>query len=228
MHQPIFDDRAAEWWDEKGAFKPLHMLNPVRMHYILEHVRRHFKEKSMEELSFLDVGCGGGLISEPLARLGAHVTGIDLSENAIDVARTHAKAQGLSIDYQCTAVENLSEHFDVVIASEVIEHVNDQQAFVHALAARLKPGGCFVITTLNRTWKSKVFGIWAAEYVLRWAPIGTHIHDLFVTPSELFNLCEKAELRVSDLKGLSFNPLTGEFSLSNDMDINYFAFGVKV
>lgn len=227
MDNAVFEDNAHAWWDVEGVFKPLHMLNPKRMEFIVEHIQAHTQRDSLKGLHILDVGCGGGLICEPLSRLGAHVTGIDLSQKTIDVATSHALDHNLTIDYRVAPLETLTETFDVIIASEVIEHVKDQAAFVKSIADRLKPGGCFVITTLNRTLKSKILGIWAAEYLLKWAPIGAHTHDLFVRPSELSHMCDRAGLKLTHLSGLTFNPLTWEFSLGKDMDINYFAFGVK-
>lgn len=183
---------------------------------------------SLHGLRILDVGCGGGLLCEPLTRLGAIVTGIDLSEEAIEVAKTHAQSHGLSIDYRVADLKDLQDApFDVVIASEVIEHVEDPADFVKDIAGHLKKGGCTVITTLNRTWKSLILGIYVAENILRWAPKGAHEHEKFIKPSELHKLMEDAGLRMEKLQGLIFNPLKWQWELSKDMDINYFAFGVK-
>ena len=228
MNAAVFEENANAWWDNEGVFKPLHSMNPLRVEFILKYAHAHFKRMDINDLTILDVGCGGGLLCEPLARLGGKVTGIDLSPGAIEVARDHACAHHLNIHYRNGNMENMGEEtFDIVIASEVIEHVENQGEFIKNLARRVRPGGCFVITTLNRTLKSKIFGIYVAEYILRFAPIGTHEHRLFLQPSELFHLCEKEGLKVTQLEGLSFNPRTWNFALSKDMDINYFAFGER-
>lgn len=227
LNQSVFHDHAKDWWNPEGTFKPLHMFHPLRMDFIVSHIKDHFEKDTLKDLNILDVGCGGGLICESLARLGVRVTGVDLSEEAIQVAKDHAKEGDLDIAYKVSSLSDIQEKFDVVIASEVIEHVEDQKSFVHDMANHLNPGGCFVITTLNRTLKSKILGIWAAEYILKWAPVGAHDHDFFVRPSELFKMCQESSLSLTQLSGLSFNPLTWEFNLSKDMDINYFAFGVK-
>lgn len=228
MQQDIFQKFANEWWDPKGTFKPLHMMNPLRIQFIVDHVKAHFQRETIEKLKILDIGCGGGLICEPLARLGAHVTGIDLSKEAIEVAKAHAAEQELSITYLNQPLESLEEKFDVIVASEVIEHIDDPQNFVKEIAKHLKPNGCFVITTLNRTLKSKILGIWVAENIINWAPKGAHQHEMFIKPSELYEMCEPADLKMTEITGVIFNPLRCAFEFSKDMDINYFAFGIKL
>lgn len=221
----IFDTLASQWWDEEGPFKPLHAMNPLRLEFILNHLQDHFKQFDIKGLRILDIGCGGGLLCEPLARLGAHVMGIDLSKEAIETAREHANKSGLSIDYKEGDLASMEESvFDVVIASEVIEHVNDPKVFVQQMARSLKKSGCAVITTLNRTPKSYLLGIIAAEYILKWAPRGTHEHHMFIRPSELNHFLEQAGMMLKELQGVVFNPLRWQWEFSKDMDVNYFSF----
>lgn len=223
-----FSKDAAHWWDEQGPFKPLHKLNPTRIAYIKEKICEHFGLaneglKPLKGLSVLDIGCGGGLMCEPMARLGANITGADADPIAIDVAKEHANSQGLGITYENKAVENLSEKFDVVLALEIIEHVNEPAEFVKACAARLKPGGLIIFSTLNRTPKSYALGIVAAEYILRWVPQGTHSWKKFIKPAELARMIRNAKLETEEIKGLMFNPLSGDFQMSDtDLDVNYF------
>lgn len=223
-----FSKDAALWWDESGPFAPLHRMNPVRMEYVKEQICSHFKCKKhdlapLSGLRALDIGCGGGLVCEPLARLGAQVTGLDADSTAIQVARTHAEKSNLDIVYECNAVENHHEHYDIVVALEILEHVTDVRAFVKASAQRVKPGGLVIFSTLNRTPKSFALGIVAAEYLLRWVPRGTHEWKKFVRPSELARAGRRAGLEPRDIMGLTFHPLKGEFALSRqDINTNYF------
>lgn len=234
----VFDAHAYDWWNEHGSFKPLHHINPHRIDFLTQHLKsrgllNEDPYQSLRGLTILDVGCGGGILCEPLARLGAHVTGIDCSDAAIDVARTHAMEHGLDITYDVQNIEHIQKKtFDVVIASEVIEHVDDPARFVHDISNVLKPGGFAMITTLNRTWKSCILGIYVAENILRWAPKGAHQHDKFITPSELFSYAENAGMHMRHMAGLVFSPLTWSWSLdesvSPDVSINYFSFFEKL
>lgn len=224
-----FDAIADDWWSADGKFRPLHQINPVRLRYIRERVSAHkgLDHRSLKPftgLTFLDVGCGGGLISEPLARLGASVTGIDPSEAAIRVAREHAAAQGLQIEYRQETVESLLQEdrtFDCVLSLEVIEHVPDVAAFLESCAAALRPGGLLVLSTLNRTARSFALGIVAAEYVFGWLPRGTHQWNRFITPEELRDHLDSAGLTLEDETGLAFDPIQGQWSLSSDCSVNY-------
>lgn len=249
------------WWDPLGPFAPLHKLNPVRLSYIKGQICRHFGRDeagfdSLRGLRLLDIGCGGGLVCEPMARLGADVTGIDADQQAIAVAKAHAKDAGLKIEYLNGGAEELLNRtpspdplpgspsptgrgtrskmtqseglFDIVLALEIIEHVPDPAAFVATCARLLKPGGLAVFSTLNRTPKSFALGIVAAEYILRWVPRGTHSWKKFVKPSELAGFTRQAGLTPQDISGLVFQPLTGVFALSKtDADVNYFMAAVK-
>ncbi len=226
-----FTDHADSWWDEGGAFAPLHRMTPTRMHYIKQQICAHYKHdalslKPFEGLNVLDIGCGGGLTSEPLTRLGASCTGVDAGAENIEAAKEHAKRVKLDIDYRhglSYDVIQESELFDVVVALEVIEHVEDPAAFVKSCAAHVKPGGLIIFSTLNRTPKSFALGIVAAEYILRWVPRGTHEWKKFLKPSELARFARAADLDVRDVHGLMFNPLKNEFALSpSDTDVNYF------
>lgn len=220
---------ASEWWDERGKFAPLHRLNPARIEYIRDHVAQHFGRPNdptspLKGLRLLDVGCGGGLISEPMARLGAQVTGIDAGEENIQVAITHAQASGLTIDYRCTTAEALASdtQFDVVLALEIIEHVANPSLFYDALAALVKPGGLLILSTLNRTAKSYLMAIIGAEVVLRWLPRGTHDWNRFIKPSEMATELIRRRFILVDTSGLVFNPLRQKFHInSNDLDVNY-------
>ena len=224
-----FSAMADRWWDPRGDFAPLHRLNPTRLGYIRDRTTRHFNlpERSLspfEGLDLLDVGCGGGLISEPMARLGARVTGLDAGERNIEVARLHAKRSCLAIDYRCGTAEELAEtatRFDIVLALEIIEHVADTSLFMNSLARLLKPDGLLVLSTLNRTWKSYAFAIIGAEYVLRWLPRGTHDWQRFLRPSEVSGLGRNAGLATNDVTGLTYAPFDGSWSLTRDCDVNY-------
>tara|TARA_B100001564_G_scaffold358447_1_gene377140 strand:- start:1314 stop:2054 length:741 start_codon:yes stop_codon:yes gene_type:complete len=218
-----FSQLAQSWWDQEGPFKPLHIFNPTRITYIKDMVAKHL-HKPFSELDIVDIGCGGGLLAEPMARLGAHVTAIDASEKNIGVANLHAKQSKLDIDYQCTTAENLAKQakqFDVVLNMEVIEHVADVNSFVEASMSLVKPGGLLFTATLNRTVKSYMFAIVGAEYVLRWLPRGTHQWSKFLKPSEVESMIYKHGGRLVELEGMSFNPLTSKWSLSRDLDVNY-------
>lgn len=220
-----FSALAEVWWDENGPFKPLHIFNPTRINYVKVNICEHFNVDSLTNLRILDIGCGGGLLSEPMARLGADVTGIDASEKNIGIASHHAKGENLSIDYRATSVEALAESgvapFDVVLNMEVIEHVADLESFVQASAKLVKPGGLMFIATLNRTIKSYGLAIIGAEYILRWLPRGTHQWSKFLKPSEVNAQIEAAGLIRKALSGVSYNPLTREWSLSDDVSVNY-------
>ncbi|MCC6471103.1 MAG: bifunctional 2-polyprenyl-6-hydroxyphenol methylase/3-demethylubiquinol 3-O-methyltransferase UbiG [Alphaproteobacteria bacterium] len=222
---------AAEWWDPAGKFRPLHRMNPVRLEFIRDRICARFGRdpkaaRPLAGVTLIDIGAGGGLIAEPLARLGAAVTAIDASERNVAVARLHAEGQGLAIDYRfATAgdVAGAGESFDVVLSLEVIEHVADRAAFLADCAALVRPGGLMILATLNRTAKSFALGIVGAEYILRWLPIGTHDWRRFVRPSELAADLRHAGLRIAEFKGIAYNPLADRFSLGSDIDVNYMA-----
>ena len=226
-----FAAMADEWWDPRGKFAPLHRFNPTRLEFIRDRIaQRHnrdpLSDKPLKGISVLDVGSGGGLIAEPLARLGAAVTGIDASEKNVAVASAHAKGQGLSIDYRFAGAHDLvknRERFDAVLSLEVVEHVADRAAFIRDCAGLVKPDGILILATLNRTAKSFLFGIVAAEYVLRWLPRGTHDWNRFVRPSELAGDLRGAGMKLSELMGVGYNPISDRFSLTRDVDVNYMA-----
>jgi 2-polyprenyl-6-hydroxyphenyl methylase / 3-demethylubiquinone-9 3-methyltransferase len=220
---------AADWWTPRGPMAALHKLNPVRLAYIRDQAAARFsrdpkKLDCLKGLRMLDIGCGGGILSEPLTRLGADMVGVDPAEENIDIARTHAKEQGVTIDYRAGTAEELAEadeRFDVVLAMEVVEHVADIELFVSTCAAMVKPGGLMVAATLNRTLKSFALAIVGAEYVLRWLPRGTHQWDKFVRPQELESAIENSGLRVIGERGVIYNPFADRWQLSSDMDVNY-------
>jgi 2-polyprenyl-6-hydroxyphenyl methylase/3-demethylubiquinone-9 3-methyltransferase len=225
-----FSRHAADWWNPEGAFRPLHRLNPLRLEYVRDRACDHFKRprdarQALKGLSVLDVGCGGGLLAEPLTRMGGHVTGLDASKEAIAVAREHAAEGRLDVDYRLSSVEDMARkktRYDLVTALEIVEHVADLDSFLAALAKLLKPDGLLVMSTLNRTSKSFLLGIVAAEYILGWIPRGTHDWRKFLRPSELVAKLEVNGLRTSDLAGLVFNPLRGAFELrADDLGVNY-------
>jgi len=226
-----FSAMADEWWDEDGPFRPLHRLNPVRIGYLRDQAAARFEldrdsVSPLRGLSALDVGCGGGLISEPLRRLGAEVTAIDASETNIGVARAHADAAGLEIGYRCATAEQLVEEgatFDLVVCLEVVEHVADLPLFVGSLARLTKPSGLLVLSTINRTAKSYALAIVGAEYVLRWLPKGTHDWRKFVRPSELEADLRASGMRLADLAGVSFQPFDQTWRLTRDLAVNYMA-----
>lgn len=230
-----FAASAAAWWDPRGEFRPLHQLNPVRLVFIRDRLAGHFNRdpramKPLAGLRVLDIGCGGGLVSEPMARLGASVTGIDAAGEALAVARAHAANAGLDIDYREATAEDLAaagESFDAVLALEIVEHVADTSLFLAASARLVRPGGGFVAATINRTPKAFVFGILGAEYLLRWLPRGTHQWRKFLRPSELAAGLRPLGLAVKEVRGLSYNPVAARWSLSRDLDVNYLLFAAK-
>jgi 2-polyprenyl-6-hydroxyphenyl methylase / 3-demethylubiquinone-9 3-methyltransferase len=230
-----FDELGDQWWNESGPMAPLHKLNPVRMGYIRRVIRDHYdlpdSIKCLQKLKIADIGCGGGLVAEPLCRMGATVTGVDAGKENIKVAAAHAKRHGLEIEYLATSAEKLAasgKKYDVVTALEIIEHVADVDVFMAALCKIVKPGGLLIMSTLNRTAKSYLLGIVAAEYVLRWLPAGTHDWKKFLKPSELAAHIEAQGLEVTDLRGLIYNPLSRDFSLSkSDIDVNYLLTATK-
>ncbi|MFZ4540514.1 MAG: bifunctional 2-polyprenyl-6-hydroxyphenol methylase/3-demethylubiquinol 3-O-methyltransferase UbiG [Rickettsiales bacterium] len=235
-----FSAIADEWWDERGKFAPLHKLAPVRIAYLRDQLIRHFFANNLangqsatplENLSLVDIGCGGGLISEPMARLGANVMGVDASPTNISVADLHAKAGGLTIDYRATTAEQLAlegKQFEVVLALEIIEHVSDVNLFYDAITALVKPGGVLILSTLNRTAKSYAMGIIGAERILRWLPIGTHSWSKFIKPSEMARDLRQRGFNVIDTSGITFSPLNWSFSLNNkDLDVNYLMVSTK-
>ncbi|TNE33450.1 MAG: bifunctional 2-polyprenyl-6-hydroxyphenol methylase/3-demethylubiquinol 3-O-methyltransferase UbiG [Alphaproteobacteria bacterium] len=234
-----FSAMADEWWDETGKFKPLHKFNPIRIQYIRDQVISHFgltvtdartRLKPFEELRLLDIGCGGGLLSEPMARLGADVVAADAAEKNIKIASLHAEQSGLQIDYRHTTAEELAaagEQFDVILNMEVIEHVADIEGFMSACAAMLKPGGIMFVATLNRTAKSFALAIVGAEYVLRWLPRGTHNWKKFLKPSEVAHLVRGRGLNVEDLAGASYIPFEDRWHLTRDLSVNYLVTAAK-
>ncbi len=231
-----FEAMAAEWWDLDGKFKPLHMLNPCRLDYITRQIATEFDrdldaDAPFKGIRILDIGCGGGLLSEPMARLGATVVGADAAAGNIPVAQIHAQQSGLEIDYRHTTAEAIAasgETFDVVLNMEVIEHVADPSAFLDACKALLKPSGLHICSTINRNPKSFLFAIIGAEHVMRWLPKGTHEWDKFITPDELFDLLSGAGLTPVDRKGFVFNPIAWSWSISDrDLSVNYVTAAVK-
>ncbi|MBI1954120.1 MAG: bifunctional 2-polyprenyl-6-hydroxyphenol methylase/3-demethylubiquinol 3-O-methyltransferase UbiG [Proteobacteria bacterium] len=223
-----FDHFAESWWDEKGPFKQLHQINPLRLTFIKE----AGPFDSFKGLSLLDIGCGGGLVCEPLARLGANVTGIDTSKKAIEVAKQHAQryAQGFSIEYRCLSVEELAQEqkvFDIVIAFEILEHVHNVDLFIASCAKLLSENGIFILSTLNRTWQSYLLAIVGAEYLLRWIPLGTHHWEKFLKPCEIETLLQAHDLHFNYLKGMSFNPFKQEWSLTSNLTVNYLGVAAK-
>jgi 2-polyprenyl-6-hydroxyphenyl methylase / 3-demethylubiquinone-9 3-methyltransferase len=230
-----FSKMAAEWWNPKGKFGVLHVFNPVRLHYIKEQVcarfaRDPFERQPFNGLRFLDIGCGGGLLSEPMARLGATVVGVDPSEKNVTTATVHAREQELDIDYRTGTAESLeitNEKFDVILNMEVIEHVADPQAFTKTCCAMLKPEGLMFVATLNRTLKSFAFGIVGAEYVLGWLPKGTHHWEKFIKPEELKTWLTGNNVAVKAETGVVYHPLANEWRRARDMDVNYMLVGQK-
>jgi 2-polyprenyl-6-hydroxyphenyl methylase/3-demethylubiquinone-9 3-methyltransferase len=230
-----FSRLSSQWWDVRGPMAPLHKFNPVRLGYIRDHVTAHFSRDpkrldSLARLRILDIGCGGGVLSEPLARLGASVIGADPSDSNIAVAQHHASEAGLAINYRCTTAEALAEAgevFDVVLAMEVVEHVADLGLFIDVAAQMVKPGGLMFVATLNRTMKSFALAIVGAEYILRWLPRGTHQWEKFVTPNELEIAIEQAGLEISDEAGVIYNLFADRWQLSTDIDVNYMVVAEK-
>ena len=228
-----FSRIAEEWWNPLGKFKPLHKFNPIRISYIKDNIINSFKlkkqEKPLKNLKILDIGCGGGLLSEPMCRLGADVTGIDASKKNIQVAKLHAKKSNLKIKYISTSPENFKTNikFDVILNMEIIEHVEDVSFFLKSCSSLLKKRGIMFIATINKTLKSYVFAIIGAEYILRWLPIGTHEWGKFVNPNDLINISKKYNLNLENLDGMKFNIIKDEWSLSDDKTINYIGKFIK-
>jgi len=224
-----FSELASEWWDPNGKFKPLHKFNPVRLNYIkksiLDKLKKSSNGKSLKNIKILDIGCGGGLLCEPLSRLGARVIGIDASEKNIKIAKTHAKRSKLKINYYCASPENFisKEKFDVVLNMEIVEHVEDVNLFLKESSKFLKKNGIMFIATLNKTLKSYIFAILGAEYILRWLPIGTHDWNMFISPSKLVKICKKNSLSLDEVLGVKYNVISGDWGISADDNVNYMA-----
>ena len=222
-----FSKMAEEWWDPNGKFKPLHKFNPIRIRYIKDNIIDHFnlnnKNKPLNKINILDIGCGGGLLSEPMSRLGAHVVGIDASEKNIKIAKMHAEKNNLKIDYKITSPEKLktNKKFDVILNMEIVEHVEDVNFFIKSCAKLLKKNGIMFVATLNKTLKSYVFGIIGAEYIMRWLPIGTHEWEKFVNPDDLISISKKNNLNLRKLDGMKYNLLKDQWTISADKSVNY-------
>ena len=229
-----FSKMAAEWWDPSGKFKPLHKFNPIRIRYIKENIINSFKLKSkkkpLDNINILDIGCGGGLLSEPMRRLGANVTGIDASSKNINIAKLHAKKNKLKINYLCSSPEKLKiqKKFDVILNMEIVEHVEDINFFINSCSKLLKKNGLMFVATLNKTLKSYLFAIIGAEYVLRWLPIGTHDWEKFVKPEDLKKILNRNNLKLEKLDGMNFNIIKDEWSVTSDTSINYIVKSVKL
>jgi len=229
-----FSKMAVEWWDPSGKFKPLHKFNPIRIKYIKENIINSFKlktkKKPLDKINILDIGCGGGLLSEPMTRLGANVTGIDASNKNISIAKLHAKKNNLKINYLCSSPEKLKiqKKFDVILNMEIIEHVEDINFFMNSCSKLLKKNGLMFVATLNKTLKSYMFAIIGAEYVLRWLPIGTHDWEKFVKPEDLKKILSKNNLKLEKLDGMNFNIIKDEWNVSSDTSINYIVKSIKL
>ena len=224
-----FNKLSAEWWDPEGSFKPLHKFNPIRIKYIRDSIIQYFNIKSknipLKNINILDIGCGGGLISVPMKRLGANVVGIDASLKNIKVAKIYSKKNNLQIKYICSSPEKLKikKKFDVLLMLEIVEHVNDINLFIKQSSKFLKKNGLMFVATLNKTLKSYIFAIIGAEYILNWLPIGTHDWEKFMKPNKLINIAKNSKLNLIDLDGIKFNPLIDKWSLSSDKSVNYIA-----
>ena len=228
-----FSRLAEEWWDVEGKFKPLHKFNPIRIKYIKESVIENFKLQNNEKLplngiNLLDIGCGGGLLSEPMCRLGATVTGIDASAKNIEIAKIHAKKNNLNINYICTSPEKIQkEKFDVILNMEIVEHVENVDLFLNSSSNLLKKDGLMFVATINKTLKSYLFAIIGAEYILRWLPIGTHEWEKFIKPDDLKNILSKFDMTMIKTDGVNYNPILDKWSLSKDTSINYISKFIK-
>ena len=228
-----FSKIAEEWWNPEGKFKPLHKFNPIRISYIKENIIKTFKinqnKTPLKNIKVLDIGCGGGLLAEPMCRLGAEVTAIDASEKNINVAKLHSKKNDLKINYICTSPEKLQikNKFDVILNMEIVEHVEDVNFFLKSSSKLLKKNGIMFIATLNKTLKSYIFAIVGAEYILRWLPIGTHEWEKFLKPEELISILKRNDLNIDRLDGMKFNILTDSWTVSDDKSINYIAKFIK-
>ena len=228
-----FSKIAEEWWNPEGKFKPLHKFNPIRISYIKENIIKSFKldnkKNPLKNLKILDIGCGGGLLAEPMCRLGANVTAIDASKKNISVAKLHSKQNNLDINYFCTSPEKLKikDKFDVILNMEIVEHVEDIDFFLKSCSKLLKKNGLMFVATINKTLKSYIFAIVGAEYVLRWLPIGTHEWEKFVKPEDLKKILMKYDLSLNKLDGMNFNIIKNEWSISRDLSVNYIAKFIK-
>ena len=229
-----FSKIAEEWWDPNGKFKPLHNFNPLRISYLKDNIIKTFniqkKDKILSGVKILDIGCGGGLLCEPMSRLGAEVFGMDASKKNIEVAKIHAKKSNLNIKYFCSSPEKFKSDlkFDVILNMEIIEHVEDVDFFLKSCSKFLKKNGVMFVATLNKTLKSYLFAIIGAEYILKWLPIGTHDWEKFVKPEELIRITKKYDLTLNDLKGVKLNLLTNNWELSADKSVNYIAKFIKI
>ena len=229
-----FSKMADEWWDPSGKFKPLHKFNPIRIQYIKENIIGNFKlknkKKPLDKINILDIGCGGGLLSEPMTRLGANVTGIDASIKNINIAKLHAKKNNLKINYLCSSPEKLKiqKKFDVILNMEIVEHVEDINFFINSCSKLLRKNGLMFVATINKTLKSYMFAIIGAEYVLRWLPIGTHDWEKFVRPEDLKKILSKNSLKLEKLDGMNFNIIKDEWNISSDTSINYIVKSIKL
>ena len=228
-----FSKIAEEWWNTEGKFKPLHKFNPIRISYIKENIIKTFKpghkKIPLKDIKILDIGCGGGLLSEPMCRMGAKVTGIDASDKNIKVAKIHSKKSNLQIDYFCSSPEKFKTKikFDVILNMEIVEHVEDVSFFLNSCSKLLKKNGIMFVATLNKTLKSYIFAIVGAEYILRWLPIGTHEWEKFVKPDELISILEKNDLRLDKVDGMNFNLIKNKWSVGDDKSVNYIAKFIK-
>ena len=218
-----FDELSSQWWNESGAFGVLHAMNPKRIKFIKDLANKHFPPHGLKNLKIIDVGCGGGIACEPLARLGANVTGIDASKAAISVAKEHAISQNLTINYTCADIKDISDTFDLITCLEVVEHVDDLPKFANHLVQRLNSNGLLVLSTINRTWFSYLVGIVGAEYLTRMVPVGTHDWHKFVEPAKLIELFESTGLKPVSLKGLNYSTLKQEWKLGDNLKMNYLA-----
>ena len=228
-----FSKIAEEWWNPEGKFKPLHKFNPIRISYIKENIIQTFKLENkktpLENIKILDVGCGGGLLSEPMCRLGATVTGIDASDKNISVAKIHSQKTNLKINYFCSSPEKfkIKDKFDVILNMEIVEHVEDVNFFLKSCSKLLKKNGIMFVATLNKTLKSYIFAIVGAEYILRWLPIGTHEWEKFLKPGELISTVQNYNLSLDEIVGMQFNILTDKWKISEDKSVNYIAKFIK-